>query len=99
MGLGVLCDDKGTQKDYQTVESLENPHLLCQWVWRMQWGRRRLETAPGREVVPRRYLRACIRLLAQMANGSEIVHIKQEPGMGLEVMSVQDASVGAREGG
>ena len=34
-----------------------------------------------------------------MADGSEIVRIKQEPGMGLEVMSAQDASVGAREGG
>lgn len=65
----------------------------------MLWGRRRLETAPGREVVPRRYLRACIRLLAQMANGSEIVHIKQEPGTGLEVMSVHQASAAAREGG
>lgn len=65
----------------------------------MLWGRRRLERAPGREVVPRRYLRACIRLLAQMANGSEIVRIKQEPGMGLEVMSVHQACAGAREGG
>ena len=65
----------------------------------MLWGRRRLETAPAREVVPRRYLRARIGILAQMADGSEIVRIKQEPGMGLEVMSAQDASVGAREGG
>ena len=34
-----------------------------------------------------------------MANGSEIVRIKQEPGMGLEVMSVHQACAGAREGG
>ena len=36
-----------------------------------------METAPGKEVVPRRYLRAHIRLLAQMANGSENAGIKQ----------------------
>ena len=34
-----------------------------------------------------------------MANGSEIVRIKQEPGTGLEVMSVHQASAAAREGG
>ena len=83
----------------QTLESLESPHLPCQWVQRTLRGRRRLETAPGREVVPRRHLRAHIRLLAQMANGSEIVRMKQELGTGFEVMSVHDALVGAREGG
>ena len=34
-----------------------------------------------------------------MANGSEIVRMKQELGTGFEVMSVHDALVGAREGG
>lgn len=48
-------------------------------------GRRRLETAPGREAAPRRHLGAHIRLLAQMANGSETVRTEQELGTGFEV--------------
>lgn len=59
----------------------------------------RLATALGRELVPRRYLGVHIRLPAQTANGSEIVHIKQELGTGFQVMSVHDASVCTREEG
>lgn len=62
-------------------------------------GRRRLAKAPGRELVPGRYLGIHISPLAQMANGSEIVHIKQEPGTGFEVMSAHGASACVREGG
>lgn len=58
-----------------------------------------MATALGRELVPRRYLGVHIRLPAQTANGSEIVHIKQELGTGFQVMSVHDASVCTREEG